>query len=67
MDPPADPAPIRQTAADVDAHAAARQEQDWWWLYEAEAALPACPRCGARQALSMTGQPVCEEECSSED
>ena len=62
-DQPVEPAPITLSLADVDAHAAEMQAQDWWWLFEAEAALPACPRCGARQQLSMSGAPICEEDC----
>jgi hypothetical protein len=62
-EPPAEPEPISLTGADMDVHAATMQGQDWWWLYEAEAARPACPRCGARQVLSMKGAPVCEEDC----
>jgi hypothetical protein len=44
----------------VDAHAAAMAAQPWWGLHAAEAALPACPVCGERQALLFDGSPVCE-------
>lgn len=57
------PQEINLTEEGIAAHAAAMEGADWWWIYEREAALPACPRCGARQILSIDGSAICEEEC----
>lgn len=44
----------------VDVHAEDMVSQPWWHLHAAEAALPACPVCGDRQALLLDGSAACE-------